>query len=83
MLGNILIGFCSSITINSLDYVINQYGDLKRKNNNQTKYKLVCKNDGGFIFVCGDIIRFKYASSDRCIHILNETKRVGMVLGSH
>jgi hypothetical protein len=31
MIGNILIGFCSSMSVNSIDYVINKYGDLKRK----------------------------------------------------
>jgi hypothetical protein len=62
MNGNILIGFCSSITINSLDYAINKYGDLKRKNTNENKYKLINKNDGGFIFNYGDVIKFKYLS---------------------
>jgi hypothetical protein len=71
MYGNILIGFCSSITINSLDYAINKYGEIKRKNTNENKYKFICKNDGGFLFSCGDIIRFKYTSFDKCIHIWN------------
>lgn len=44
MIGNILIGFCSSMTVNSLDYVINKYGDIKRKSNNESKYRLVRKN---------------------------------------
>lgn len=31
MMGNILLGFCSNMNINSLDYIVNKYGELKRK----------------------------------------------------
>jgi hypothetical protein len=34
MIGNILVGFCSSLGVNSLDYVITKYGDIKKKNYN-------------------------------------------------
>lgn len=81
MIGNILVGFCSSMSLNSLDYVINKYGEIKRKNTQESKYKLVRKNYDGFCFGCGDVIKFRYVSLDKCIRIWNETKRVGMELG--
>lgn len=71
MVGNILIGFCSSMSVNSLDYVINKYGDIKKKNNNDSKYKLVRKCDNGFGFGCGDVVKFRYVSLDKCIRIWN------------
>ena len=82
MIGSILIGFCSSMNLNSLDFVINKYGEIKRKSPNENKYKLVRKSEE-FLFGCGDIIKFKYASLPKCIRIWNETKRVGMVLESN
>lgn len=44
MMGNILIGFCSNMNINSLDYIVNKYGELKRKDIHESKYKIVRKN---------------------------------------
>jgi len=60
MMGNILLGFCSSMNINSLDYIVNKYGELKRKDIHESKYKIVRKND--FSFTQGDIIRCRYMS---------------------
>lgn len=31
MIGNILLGFCSSLQVNSVDYIINKYGEVKKK----------------------------------------------------
>lgn len=82
MIGNILVGFCSSMSVNSLDYVINKYGEVKKKNNCESKYRLVRKGLEGFGFACGDVLRFRYVGLGKCIRIWNETKRVGMVLDS-
>lgn len=79
MVGNILVGFCSSMGINSLDYVINKYGEIKRKALGETRYRLVRKAEG-FGFACGDTIKFKYVGLHKCIKIWNETKRVAMIL---
>ncbi len=80
MIGNILVGFCSSLGVNSLDYVITKYGDIKKKNYNESRYRLVRKGEEGFCFGCGDVLKFKYVSLSKCIRIWNETKRVGMIL---
>ncbi len=69
------------MSLNSLDYVINKYGEIKKKNTHESKYKLVRKNYEGFCFGCGDVIKFRYVSLDKCIRIWNETKRIGMELG--
>ena len=70
MIGNILLGFCSSLQINSLDYIINKYGEVKRKEINVNRYKMIRKSEG-FSFSCGDVIRFKYMSLKKCIKIEN------------
>ena len=69
MMGNILIGFCSNININSLDYIVNKYGELKRKDIHESKYKIVRKND--FSFAQGDTIRCRYLSLLKVIRIEN------------
>ncbi len=60
MSGNILLGFCSNTNINSLDYIVNKYGELKRKDIRNSKYHIVRKND--FFFSQGDVIRCRYLS---------------------
>jgi hypothetical protein len=69
MMGNILLGFCSNMNIHSLDYIVNKYGELKRKDVHDTKYKIVRKNQ--FSFSQGDIIRFRYLSLLKVIKIEN------------
>ncbi len=71
MIGNILLGFCSSMNVNSIDFVINKYGDLKKKNSTESKYKLIKKSDGAFSFSCGDIIKFRYVGVAKSIRIWN------------
>lgn len=44
MVGNILLGFCSNMGMYSLDFIINKYGEIKRKNVNESKYKYVRKS---------------------------------------
>lgn len=41
--GNLLIGVCSSLCTNSVDFVINKFGEIKKKEWNENKYKLVRK----------------------------------------
>jgi hypothetical protein len=41
--GNLLIGVCSSLCTNSVDFVINKFGEIKKKECNENKYKLVRK----------------------------------------
>lgn len=82
MVGNILLGFCSNMGIHSLDYIINKYGEIKRKNTNETKYKFVRKSEKGFCFNCGDVLRFRYYSLRKCIRIENESKKLWMTLES-
>ena len=69
MIGNILLGFCSSLQVNSVDYIINKYGEVKKKEMNVSKYKLVRKSEDGFSFSCGDVIRFKYMSLKKCVRL--------------
>ncbi len=73
MMGNILIGFCSNMSINSLDYIVNKFGELKRKDMNESKYKIVRKND--FSFTQGDTIRCRFSSLLKLIRIENITKK--------
>lgn len=74
MVGNILLGFCSNMHIHSLDYIVNKYGELKRKDIHESKYKIIRKND--FLFNQGDIIRCRYISLLKMIKIENETKKL-------
>lgn len=67
MSGNILLGFCSNMNINSLDYIVNKYGELKRKDVHLSKYHIVRKND--FSFSQGDIIRCRFQSLQKCIKL--------------
>lgn len=69
MVGNILIGFCSNMNIKSLDYIVNKYGELKRKDINESKYKIVRRNE--FSFSEGDVIRCRYLSLLKVIKIEN------------
>ena len=80
MNGSILIGFCSCMHVNSIDYIINKYGELKRKDLNESKYRII-KKDQAFHFETGDIIKFQYKSLKRVIKIFNETKRLDMEMG--
>lgn len=64
----------------SLDFIINKYGEIKRKNVNESKYKYMRKSQEEFSFHCGDILRFRYYSLSKCIKIENETKKIKMVL---
>lgn len=41
--GNLLIGICSSLSTNSVDFVINRFGEIKKKESNENKYKLIRK----------------------------------------
>ena len=81
MMGNILLGFCSNMNINSLDYIVNKYGELKRKDIRESKYKIVRKND--FSFTQGDIIRCRFMSLLKVIKIENETKKQSLQLSSN
>lgn len=69
MMGNILLGFCSTMNISSLDYIVNKYGELKRKDTNECKYKIIRKNE--FNFLQGDIIHCRYLSLLNTIKIEN------------
>lgn len=77
MNGSILLGFCSSTTVNSRDFIINKYGEVKRKELGESKYRIVRKVEG-FGFGTGDVLRFRYSAMGRCIKLINETKRVDM-----
>lgn len=79
MTGNVLLGFCSNMNINSLDYIVNKYGELKRKDVTHSKYKIVRKND--FTFAQGDLIRCRYISLLKVIRVDNETKKQSLQLG--
>lgn len=67
------------MSINSLDYIVNKYGELKRKDVHDSKYKIVRKND--FSFSQGDIIRCRYLSLRKAIKLENETKKQQLHLG--
>lgn len=79
-MGNILLGFCSNMNINSLDYIVNKYGELKRKDISHNKYKIVRKNDFGFSQ--GDILICSYISSVKTIRIRNESKNLQMSINA-
>ena len=72
--GNLLIGVCSSLAQDSLDYVINKFGEIKKKESNESKYKLIRKTN--LTFSEADTIIFKYQASRRSLRIENETKGV-------
>ena len=79
-MGNILIGFCSNVNINSLDYIVNKYGELKRKDIHENKYKIIRKNE--FSFSEGDVIRCRYMSLLKMIKIENVTKNQFLLLNN-
>ena len=41
----------------------------EQENTQESKYKLVRKNYDGFCFGCGDVIKFRYVSLDKCLDI--------------
>ena len=42
-LGNILIGICNSLKMDSVDFIVNIHGELKKKESTESKYKLIRK----------------------------------------
>lgn len=69
-----MIGVCSSLAPDSLDYVINKFGEIKKKESNEHKYKLIRKTN--LTFSESDVICFKYQAARRILKIENETKGV-------
>ena len=37
--GNLLLGICSTLCLHSVDLIINKYGEIKKKEWNDNKYK--------------------------------------------
>jgi hypothetical protein len=72
--GNMLIGVCSSLETNSTDLIINRFGEIKKKEPDLDKYKLIRKS--ALTFQEGDIIGFKYITPRRALKIENETKKL-------
>ncbi len=77
--GNLLLGLCSTLCPNSVDLIINKYGEVKRKEWNEHKYKFLRKEV--FYFAEGDVLLFKYHPYTQCLTIDNETKGVNSRLG--
>lgn len=76
--GNLLIGICSSLFVNSVDFVINRFGEIKKKESSENKYKLIRK--GSLTFSEGDILIFKYMALKKVLKIENQSKRVECIL---
>ena len=72
--GNLLIGICSSLSSTSIDYVINKYGEIKKKELDQNKYKLIRKCEINFSE--NDVISFSYIPIKKTLRIKNETQQL-------
>jgi hypothetical protein len=79
--GNLLLGFCSSIGGESLDLIVNKYGEVKKKDLGENKYKLIRKAES-FMFGAKDKIEFVYEGRRRVLTIANRTRRVCIQLES-
>lgn len=62
-----MIGICSSLLISSVDFVINRFGEIKKKESAENKYKLIRK--GNLTFSEGDVISFKYLALRKVLKI--------------
>ncbi|CAD8192062.1 unnamed protein product [Paramecium octaurelia] len=72
--GNLLIGICSTLCHYSIDFIINKLGEIKRKEWNENKYKLLRK--GNFTFSEGDTLTFQFMPLQQCLRITNENRHI-------
>lgn len=70
--GNILIGICNSLNHQSIDYILNKSGELKKKESIDSKYKLI-KKIPNFTISEGDIIYLMYYPLKQQLRIENQT----------
>jgi len=56
--GNLLLGLCSTLCHHSVDYIINKFGEIKKKEWNDNKYKPIRKVN--FMFGEGETLVFTY-----------------------
>jgi hypothetical protein len=72
LLGSLLLGICSTLTHNSLDIIINKIGEIKKKEENENKYRFIRK--GEFLFGSDDVLVFNFTPFNQILRIENETK---------
>ncbi|CAD8077259.1 unnamed protein product [Paramecium sonneborni] len=72
--GNLLIGVCSSQLSNSVDFIVNRLGEVKKKEENDNRYHIIRKVN--FTFGEGDVIRFQILPFMQCLRITNETRHL-------
>ncbi|CAD8077982.1 unnamed protein product [Paramecium sonneborni] len=72
--GNLLIGICSSQLSNSVDFIVNRLGEVKKKEENDNRYHIIRKVN--FTFGEGDVIRFQILPFMQCLRITNETRHL-------
>ncbi|EGR32475.1 traf-type zinc finger family protein, putative [Ichthyophthirius multifiliis] len=73
--GNMLIGISDSQTQNSMDFIVNKGGDIKKKEKSENKYKQKEKSKD-FVFQENDVIQIKYMPFIYTVEFNNLTQNV-------